>query len=368
MRLLQLFGVTVGIACWVPVFAQAVPSPVATQGTTHGRARGAVPPPNLARLVQAQLTTARVASRLMGASVHHAPRPACSPTQPKFDWNALKKVSLVQDQGNCGSCWAFAAVAAYESSYLIENGLTASDSLPPPPSVDASDQEGLDCSLATDNCNGGWHDSVLDYFVNSGETTRPKYAAAPPPESKQYTGAKLQCKSVSPRQYFAVTWSFVSGQVIPSDSDLKAAICSHGPIVAAVNSQHWDDLLPNNDFVYSSANPNWSTKFPNGVFTEGAPSKVGLNMDNYNLTPSNLDIDHDVLIVGWDDTIGAWIVKNSWGTSFGEKGYIKLPYGHANIGFNAAWIQAKSIQSTIAPTLFSTLQDINLIKSPYMAK
>jgi C1A family cysteine protease len=70
--------------------------------------------------------------------------------------------------------------------------------------------------------------------------------------------------------------------------------------------------------------------FPNGVFN-GQPS------DN-----KNRQIDHVVVIVGWDDSQGpgVWIIKNSWGPYWGDGGYMKLPYGCNNIGFGASWVTA----------------------------
>jgi cathepsin L len=71
---------------------------------------------------------------------------------------------------------------------------------------------------------------------------------------------------------------------------------------------------------------------------------------------------HEVLIVGWDDGIGehgVWIIKNSWGTGWGDGGYMLLPYGCNNIGFGASWV-ATYPKSGVSPSLAETLQIQNL--------
>jgi cathepsin L len=313
------------------------------------RARGAVPPPNLNAIVEAQRAATQVTSLLLKSTpLVRASPPQCS-TLTRFDWRDSGKVSPVRDQGACGSCWAFAAIAAYESSYLIENKLTA----PPAANPNASEQQALDCSFDAYTCQGGWHDKVFDYLKKPGETTRSSYHNPP------YTGAKLMCSPTTNREYTAVEWDFVAGATIPKAPVLKKAICEHGPVVAAVNSAAWDKRLPDKmRFAYSvKQNPNFLKNYPKGVF-KGSPSKS-------NLTSASLrsgDIDHDVLIVGWDDSLKAWIIKNSWGEDWGDNGFVKLSYGTSNIGFNAAWVRAVPMTNVPSAAVLNALSSVHRIK------
>jgi cathepsin L len=302
--------------------------------------RGAVPPPNLEELVRSQHKINEETRSLRAYSARRKPpRPYCSEQMRAFDWARHGKVSEVRDQGACGSCWAFAAVAAYEASYLIENGLNARA----PDGPNTSEQQSLDCAKSA--CNGGWHTEVFDYLRATGETTRPKYS------TPAYTAKKGLCRNVPAREYRVLQWGFVTKQfTIPNNQEIKKAICEHGPIVAAVLADDWDHRLPNSTkFAYSSTqNPNWLRDYPNGVF-KGTPSK--------NL-PHN-KIDHDIVIVGWDDGVGAWIIKNSWGVAWGHHGYMKLAYETANIGFNATWVEAVHVASPDHHHLLSAIEEIH---------
>jgi cathepsin L len=321
--------------------------------------RGGVPPANLDAIVAAQKDANAVSTVLLQSFLASkkanlpkaAAQPACSPGQDKFDWSALKKVTAVQNQGTCGDCWAFAAVAAYEASYLIESGLVASASRPPA----ASEQEALDCAYTSYDCGGGWPDKVLAYFTRPepGETARNKYAP--------YTAIKHNCAPVATREYKALNWDFVAGATIPDDNLIKAAICEHGPVVAGVSAKGWDDYIPsppNYKYKYSKAqNPNFLKDFPNGVYVypNDFPSDKRLTMATY--TPRA--VDHIVLIVGWDDSFHAWIIKNSWGSEWGDNGFIKLKYGTGNIGFNAAWVLAQGQGPSPAPAVSRALDIVN---------
>lgn len=322
----------------------AIPAISFGEDTTASKGRGAIVPQNLETVVQAQAMSAGVGASIVKSAQAPIKKPACSPNMPSFSWADLKKVSLVQDQGACGSCWAFAAIAALESSHLIENGIDAD---PRPPGAEASEQQALDCAWKAYTCAGGWHDKVFDYFVNAGQSKRPVY--------RKYDGKKRACGEVPARPYTALTWGFVEGANIPSAEKLKAAICEHGPVVAAVKSVGWDARTQDNMFYrYSKLNPQWAQEFPDGVF-RGSASRPNLNASNIQLG----DIDHDVLIVGWNNTDQAWLVKNSWGTTWGDDGFIKVAYDTQNIGFNAAWIQAASTIAPLPKEIDRLLRNIN---------
>lgn len=335
-RRFQVGGFVLGVALACCPAAQSQETP----------GRGAVPPQNLQALAARQAEVARVQSLLLRSGPRiTVERPACSAQAAKFNWAEFGKVSAIQNQGGCGSCWAFASNAAYESSYLIENGLSYQS----PANVDSSEQEALDCASPAYSCQGGWHDKVFDYFVGSGETTRGAYSTPP------YTAKKHQCKNVLSPQYHANKWDYVKGDTIPSKDELKQALCEHGPLVAAVSAKNWDKRLPNSPiYAYSTENPNWQTAFPNTVF-RGTPSRPGLTMESLQAG----DVDHDVLIVGWDDTIGAWIIKNSWGSRWGDAGSIKLAYDNNNIGFNAAWVEASQLQAPLSSELSEAIRSVN---------
>jgi hypothetical protein len=65
------------------------------------------------------------------------------------------------------------------------------------------------------------------------------------------------------------------------------------------------------------------------------------------------DINHDVILVGWDDRKGkngAWLLRNSWGTSWGEDGYMWIEYGANQVGTSALWVTATALPPPIPPT------------------
>jgi C1A family cysteine protease len=93
------------------------------------------------------------------------------------NWTAAGKMSPVKDQGSCGSCYAFSAVAAIESANLIQNG----------ESVSLSEQQVVDCSSLEGNygCNGGWPSNTFVYVINNNITTSALYP---------YTGVAGKCQ------------------------------------------------------------------------------------------------------------------------------------------------------------------------------
>ncbi len=235
--------------------------------------------------------------------------PTCSAGYPKFSWKDKGKVSPVTDQGGCGSCWAFGAMAAYEGSYLIRNNLM----------VNTSEQHILNCATYANgndagNCIGGWHDPVFNWMLSNGNA---KETDVP------YLGVEQGCNGNATGYYRAVAWGFVTAKhAIPSVSLIKQALCQHGPLVAAVR-----------------ATPAFKA-YAAGVFNENSAGNVT----------------HDVTIVGWDDEKQAWLIKNSWGPGWGENGFMWIRYGANKIGYAAAWVRAKSNMYMVHPNLYKLLK------------
>jgi cathepsin L len=234
----------------------------------------------------------------------------CTATLRSFDWNGLNKVTPVKKQV-CGNCWAFAATGAYEASYLRRNAVT----------VDASEQYINDCGARDDgtdagSCDGGLAAWALEHYVRVGGTSE---AMVP------YTGINKACTNPA-ASLGAVAWGFVDPTVEhPTTAQIKTALCTYGPLATRMR------VVFNALFAYTG-----------GVYNEFVAS----DLDGQG---------HAVVIVGWNDDLGAWRVKNSWGTDWGENGYMWIAYGSNRVGRHSAWVKAKSRFYMIAHPLFNRM-------------
>jgi C1A family cysteine protease len=219
------------------------------------------------------------------------------PTASSFDWRTARAVTPVRNQYGCGSCWCFAAVAAFESSYLLQTAMT-------PEQLDVSEQYILDCG-ENGGCDGDWFGTAWDFMIEKGSSTE---GEAP------YQATIGECpKEVRPR-YLADGYRLVDpSKGIPDRAAIKKALCKFGPLATAMDAD--GGFLAYESGVYS-----------------GYPSSPN---------PDDDDVNHDVTIVGWDDSKGAWLVKNSMGTDWGEDGYIWIDYNSNNIGYLVAWVKAR---------------------------
>jgi len=217
-----------------------------------------------------------------------------------FDWRASGKVTAVRNQGSCGSCWAFGTVAVMESALLIAGGSAK----------DFSEQFLISCSNFA-GCGGGWwaHDLHTDKLAKMQTAPGAVYEA-----DKPYTATNGTCDKAFNHPYQLTTWSYISGAMnVPSVDAIKTAVYTYGPVAAAM-----------------CTGPNFN-KYTGGVLTQDESASCGGG------------INHAVVIVGWDDAQSAWIVKNSWGTNWGDGGFFRIKYGVSNIGYGASFVTMKSL-------------------------
>jgi C1A family cysteine protease len=222
-------------------------------------------------------------------------RSVCNPASEKFHWYGEKKVTPIRNQGGCGDCWAFAAVGAYEASYLIVNGRA----------IQGSEQYLMDCGRVGDqpagSCNGGLAANAFSHMSRAGLASR---------QTVPYIGKERTCTNPA-TPYKTVAWGYVNpNQDFPSREEIKKAICDFGPVASRMG------IVSNNFMAYTG-----------GVYREN----VQLN-DKHD--------GHAVVLVGWDDSRGAWLLRNSWGTTWGYDGYAWIAYGSNLIGLQPTWVKA----------------------------
>ena len=198
-----------------------------------------------------------------------------------FDWREMEGVSEVKDQEACGSCWDFCAVGAFESQILIYDGVEE----------DLSEQQVLSCNTHGDGCDGGWMSTAYEIFQDPGSVSE----ACMPYQADDTVPCRQQsCEKIA----HIDTWYAVDNSV----TAIKNALLV-GPVATAMTVY--------GDFF---------------AYQEGCYEHEGTE-----------NVNHGVLIVGWDDTMcvdeGAWIVKNSWGPNWGLDGFFYIKYNNCNIGY-----------------------------------
>jgi len=200
-------------------------------------------------------------------------------------------VSEVKNQGQCGSCWAFSTTGSLESAYAIKNGKI----------TEFSEQQLVDCDHNGDQgCNGGLMDNAFGWIEkNGGLCTEDDY---------RYTGTGGMCKKSCKLVDGSAPTKFTD--VGHTDKDLMAALAQQ-PVSVAIEADQLAFQL-----------------YSGGVLT----GRCGTNLD------------HGVLAVGYgtDNKQDFYKVKNSWGTSWGEKGFFRLARGVSQRGGQCGILEAAS--------------------------
>jgi cathepsin L len=213
------------------------------------------------------------ASRHGNQVTHVADLPA------SVDWRQKGYVTPVKDQGQCGSCWAFSTTGSLEGQHFKKTGKL----------VSLSEQNLVDCSgsYGNDGCGGGLMDQAFAYIkANGGIDTEASYP---------YTATDGQCR-FKQNSIGATLTGFVDVKQ-GDESDLQKSVAKNGPVSVAIDASN-DSFQLYNGGVYDEENC------------------------------SSTLLDHGVLAVGYgttDDGVDFWIVKNSWGSAWGEdNGYIRM--------------------------------------------
>jgi cathepsin F len=203
-----------------------------------------------------------------------------------YDWRDQGAVTPVKNQGTCGSCWAFSTTGNLEGQNKIVNKKL----------ISLSEQQIVDCDTAGEDkgCQGGLMDNAFQYIQSEGGLQLE--------DDYKYTGKDGKCKVDKTKIALEVIGY---NDVSQNEDEIAEVLFENGPLSVALNAQ------------------------PLQFYFGGIFHPIFCN-------PKNLD--HGVLLVGYGQENGKkyWIVKNSWGAVWGEKGYFRILRGSGTCGINTA--------------------------------
>jgi len=211
-------------------------------------------------------------------------------TDTTWDWRYAKTawnagcISPVYNQGQCGSCWAFSATEQIESMSCLQGSTSGV--------VQLSMQQIVDCDTTCYGCNGGWTYLAFEYVIQQGGIDT--YASYP------YTCQDGSCQYNAANKGSGISsWAYVGRG---AESTMLGYIQSTAPLSICVDAASWQT-------------------YTGGVI----PCSCGTSLD------------HCVQLTGYTSNFqgqAAWIVRNSWGTSWGYSGYLYVAYGCNACGLN----------------------------------
>ena len=179
-------------------------------------------------------------------------------------------VGRVKNQGKCGSCWAFSAVGALEGAYVKHTGNF----------VEFSEQQLVECDKFSHGCNGGLMENGFYHWMRANPRTEMDYPYELPPQKCRENQIPSTYPTIELGYRVDVTWEC-----------LYEAL-THGVTSVAIRAE-------NDDF----------RSYKSGII-DGPGCGTGL--------------DHGVTLVGYDAATDAWHVKNSWGSTWGEQGFVRI--------------------------------------------
>ena len=212
---------------------------------------------------------------------------------PKWDSRTQGWVGPVKDQKACGSCWDFSGTGIIEIAYnKVGIGGGANEFI-------LSEEYSLSC-YRNGQCKGDDNTTVLEWASAHGLPLTSAYGP--------YDAAPEQCVFKPTMQLYGPTdWGFADsngGNGVTPAQDIKAAIMQYGAVGCAVAAD--------NAFMNHAG----------GSVFKGSGSTT---------------IDHDVILVGWDDDSKSWILRNSWGAAWCENGYMRIAYNANLVGTESVW-------------------------------
>lgn len=229
----------------------------------------------------------------------------------RFSWRDQGIMTPVKNQGGYGTCWAFATIGVMEAMWRKDQGEI----------VDLAEQDLIDCNC---RCQGATKDHAAKR--RSGvelETANPYRGDGAGKACSAATNCGSCKSSVSTPFHFDPDFTPVnpdySGEDAPHHDEpvptaqIKRALVEHGPIYTKMHIPHGSSF---------------------GSLDAGEVHDESIALV---YSPQRNNGAHMVVIVGWDDDRGAWLMRNSWGTGWGDDGYGWIAYGSNRIGMGAVW-------------------------------
>ena len=229
-----------------------------------------------ADMTNTEFATSKMCGCMLKPTMTKPATPIMEAALEEVDWREKGAVTPVKNQASCGSCWAFSATGALEGGNFVANGKL----------ISVSEQQLVDCDPKSHGCGGGLMTNAFEYVMKKGLCTEEDY----PYHAKDEDCKDDKCTAAIHIKGYEEVAQF-------DGKALKAAV-SKAPVSVAVEAD---------SAVFQM--------YKSGVVDS---------------TACGTHLNHGVLAVGYTDEY--WIVKNSWGESWGDKGYIKIKYDETGAG------------------------------------